>query len=103
MRENRLDNAGNQQGTPKGGIINDEVVEIMYNEENREPPDGTCRADLVDEMKTEPFAVWNGSIHNTDIDDSNHDFNNCNLDADKEGHVRDTKSSSTMTSQMCVL
>ena len=49
-----------------------------------EPSDGTGRADLKDEMKTKPFVVWYGSIKNTNLDDSNHNFNNRNLDAATE-------------------
>ena len=42
----------------------------MYNKEDRETPDETGRAALIDKMKTEPFAVWYGSIKNREIDDS---------------------------------
>ena len=45
----------------KGRVTDEEVVEIMYNKEDREPPDETGRAVLIDEIRMEPFMVRYGS------------------------------------------
>ena len=62
VRGNLLDTTGNQKGVPNGRVRNEEVVEIMYNKEDREPPDETDRAARIDEIRTEPFVVWYVSI-----------------------------------------
>ena len=55
---------GIRRGYTTEGNKND-VVEIMYNKEDREPPDEADRAALIDEIRTEPFAVWYGSKKKT--------------------------------------
>jgi hypothetical protein len=40
----------------------EEVVEITYDREDKEPSNGIGKDDLADETGTESFAVWYGSV-----------------------------------------
>ena len=51
-----------EEDTVKNNQGSDEVVEVTYDREDREQSDGMGMVDFADEMGTEPFAVWYGSI-----------------------------------------
>ena len=62
----------------------DEVVEITYDREDKEPSDGIGKDDPTDEMVgTESFAVWYGSVGPTSLKKASHTPNNSDLDANK--------------------
>ena len=66
----------------------DEVVEITYDREDKEPSDGIGKDDLADEMGPESFAVWYGQFEG--LRESNHTSDNSDIDAYKDGHVENT-------------
>ena len=71
----------------------DEVVEITYDREDKEPSDGIGKDDPTDEMVgTESFAMWYGSVGPTSLREASHTPNNSDIDANKEGHAEDTSS-----------
>ena len=94
MPGDRLNDVGSQQRIlneeARYDEGNDEGMEIVYDKEDREPPDGIGKVALADEKWTEPLAVWYSLIGTTKLNDADHTPNNPNIDANIEGEVEDT-------------